>query len=375
MRRTRFLLSFLAWASGLSGGDRHALEMATRWGAHVDIEVVAPPEARETISSYLGDVPFRPVGTAGASAAARGPGLALEYVRRAAATRRLGAPPDAVIATSHFLPDAAAVASASANGAAGVAYVYHLIRGRRSRSPRTLWSKFDEAIALQLLHRHASVVFSCNEETRLALARSGFSPTHTDVGIDVSAFEWRRDPPEAVLGLFLARLMPSKGVLDAVRAWRSVVDRHPEAHLIFAGDGPERARGEGLAHDLGLHDSISWRGFVEEEEKRELLASSRLLLAPSYEEGWGISVCEALASGVAVVAYRLPTLDEVFGDTYVGVPPGDVEALAGAVNDILSDRVAAAELAARGRARAERYDLGRVAEVELERILAAVAAR
>ena len=43
--RPRFLLTFLAWASGLSGGDRHLLEMGARWREHVDIEVLAPPQA------------------------------------------------------------------------------------------------------------------------------------------------------------------------------------------------------------------------------------------------------------------------------------------------------------------------------------------
>jgi glycosyltransferase involved in cell wall biosynthesis len=138
----------------------------------------------------------------------------------------------------------------------------------------------------------------------------------------------------------------------------------------MVGSGPERAAGVALAQTLGIADAIDWPGFVSEDEKRRILAESGLFLAPSYEEGWGISVCEALASRVPVVAYRLPVLDELFDSSYLGATPGDTRELAGLAARVLSDQAFAAALAERGRAAAERYDVGRVAEAELAVILA-----
>src|SRR5919201_2526916 len=101
--RPRFLLSFLAWSSGISGGDRHLLEVAARWHEHVDIAVPAPPEAASTIQPFLGDVRHLSLGRAGTRQSAWGLALALEYVKRAAtATVRKHPPVDVVVAASHF---------------------------------------------------------------------------------------------------------------------------------------------------------------------------------------------------------------------------------------------------------------------------------
>jgi len=127
--------------------------------------------------------------------------------------------------------------------------------------------------------------------------------------------------------------------------------------------------GQALAEHLGVSDSVEWRGFVSEEDKRSILGESRLLLAPSYEEGWGISVCEALASAVPVVAYKLPVLDELFGAAYLGAQPGDVGELADLAVQVLSDDSLAGTLSRAGPETAAAYDLTRVAEHELEVIL------
>ncbi len=137
----------------------------------------------------------------------------------------------------------------------------------------------------------------------------------------------------------------------------------------MVGAGPERKAGEALATQLGISTAVEWRGFVSEEEKRHILSESRLLVAPSYEEGWGISVCEAMASGVPVVAYRLAVLDELFGAAYLGAKPGDVDGLADIIVRVLTDDSVARALSEQGREAAARYDVTRVAAEELGVIL------
>ena len=137
----------------------------------------------------------------------------------------------------------------------------------------------------------------------------------------------------------------------------------------MVGTGPEREAGAALAERVGLSDSVDWPGFVSEDEKRRILGESRVFLAPSYEEGWGISVCEALASGVPVVAYRHPVLDELFDGAYLGAQAGDVNGLAELAVSVLRNDALADSFSARGHETAERYDVARVAEQELETIL------
>jgi glycosyltransferase involved in cell wall biosynthesis len=373
-RRPRFLLTFLAWATGVSGGDRHLLEVAARWREHVDVAAIAPPEAFETIRVFLDDVRAYELGSAGPRQSNLGPMLALEYMRRAAtaAVRELPVA-DVVVAASHFTPDASALASSVRRGAFGVSYVYHLVAGRAGRSPRTLWSKADERVGLGLLQRFAGAVFVSNSDVAATLARRGFEPIRTAMGVDFSSFRPTAPetlPPQAA---FVARMAHTKGVTDAIRAWALVRQAVPGARLRMVGDGPELERAAALADQLGVSDAIEWRGFISEPEKiREILSESRLLLAPSYEEGFGISVCEALAGAVPVVAYRLPVLDELFGSAYLGARTGDVAGLAQHAIQVLADDAVAETLSRRGRETAERYDIARVADQELETILSRV---
>lgn len=375
-RRPRFLLTFLAWAGGLAGGDRHLLEVALRWKEHVQIGVMAPPEAFPTIQSFLGDVPMHPHGSAGPRAERRGPLLALEYTRRALGVAvRPPTPPDVVVAASHFSPDVAALASLARRGSVAVGYVYHLVAGRERNDLRTLWSKADERIGLALLRRHADVVFVSNRRTEKALVERGFAPVRTDVGLDLGtlrAVPRDRGNPAA---LFVARMVESKGVLDAVEAWAHVLGAVPDARLVMAGDGPLREAGIKQAERLGVAGSIEWPGFVTEEEKRRLLGESSLFMAPSYEEGWGISVAEALSTALPVVGYDLPVLNELFPSAYFAVTCGDVKALAGSVVQVLNDQTLARSLGERGLAAVQRYDVARVADFELERILSYEAPR
>lgn len=296
--------------------------------------------------------------------------LAAEYLRRALAAPLSRRRPDVILAAGHFLPDAAALAAAVRRGSHGVAYVYHLIEGRTDSSPRTLWSKADERAGLALLHRYASTVFASNQGTADALGARGFAVARTDVGIDVGSFERsvvRSAPP---LVLFVARLARSKGLIDAVEAMAGVRSQVPGARLVVAGSGPERAAAQRRAAELGITDAVQWMGFVSEADKRRLMSGARLFLAPSYEEGWGIAVAEALASGLPVVGYRLPVLDEVFGSAYEGVAVGDVAALAAAMQRLLVDDEAAAKASATAQAAVARYDLAAIASDELATILA-----
>jgi glycosyltransferase involved in cell wall biosynthesis len=368
--RPRFLLTFLAWASGLSGGDRHLLEVASRWREHVDVAVLAPPQALGTIRTFLDDIPAYELGSADAGYDSLGPTLALEYIRRTviAAVRELP-PADVVVSASHFTPDAAGLARLVHRGALGVSYVYHLVEGRSGLGPRTLWSKGDERLGLMLLRRFAGLVFVSNRTTGEALVGRGFNPVHTAVGVDLSRFKQAVPGDLPARAAFVARMAHTKGVTDVIEAWSLVHRAMPGATLRMVGAGPQREPAAALAERLGVGEAIEWRGFVSEPEKRQILSESRLFMAPSYEEGWGISVCEALASGVPVVAYRLPVLDELFGSAYLGARPGDVAGLAELAVQVLTDDSVASRLSRRGRETAEQYDVSRVASRELDAII------
>lgn len=145
---------------------------------------------------------------------------------------------------------------------------------------------------------------------------------------------------------FLGRDEPRKGLDVLLAAWPDIRSAIPDAELVVMG-----ARRE---DDL---DGVSFLGRVAGSEKREVLASSRVYVAPNRRgESFGIVVAEGLAAGSAVVASDLPAFRDVAGDAAHYVTPGSSDELASAVIHLLREPHAAAVLGERGRKRAQHYD-------------------
>jgi glycosyltransferase involved in cell wall biosynthesis len=147
------------------------------------------------------------------------------------------------------------------------------------------------------------------------------------------------------------RLFEKNGVEYLVRAMPAVVKRVPEARAFLVGDGPERARLEALAAELGVAGAVRFMGNRPHEAMPGLLRSGELAVFPSLMEATSVAALECMACGVPVVATRVGGLPEIVDDT-VGrlVPPGDPDALARAVADLLEG----GELEDLGRAARER---------------------
>ena len=92
-------------------------------------------------------------------------------------------------------------------------------------------------------------------------------------------------------------------------------------------------------------------GWVTGEQRAGLLAAATVFAFPSRYEGFGLPPLEAMAAGVPVVATAAGAVPEVVGDAAVLVPVGDVDALAGALAELVGDRERAGEMRRRGRER------------------------
>jgi glycosyltransferase involved in cell wall biosynthesis len=84
-------------------------------------------------------------------------------------------------------------------------------------------------------------------------------------------------------------------------------------------------------------DAVRTPGYLHEPELARVVAGAAALVVPSWYEGFGLPALEALACGTPVVASDLPALREVLGDQAELVPPGDPDALAGALARALED--------------------------------------
>ena len=133
----------------------------------------------------------------------------------------------------------------------------------------------------------------------------------------------------------VGRLWPQKRYDVVLRCMREIVRAFPEAHLTIAGEGPARPELEGLADELGLGQSVSMPGLVQDVPG--LLARSDLFLMGSDYEGLPNAVMEAMYVGLPVVATDAPGIRDLVRDGCTGVlaPTGDPEALAARAVDLL----------------------------------------
>jgi glycosyltransferase involved in cell wall biosynthesis len=160
--------------------------------------------------------------------------------------------------------------------------------------------------------------------------------------------------------LFVGGIEPRKNLELLVRAFASSDARH--LTLVLAG-GPVRwfpqsvERLEATIELLspGVRGRIVRTGYVSEREKHALLSGATVLAYPSLYEGFGFPVLEGFAAGIPVLTSNVSSLPEVAGDAAVLVDPGDVNAVATALSELVADDDLRAVLSAAGVARAARF--------------------
>jgi len=156
-----------------------------------------------------------------------------------------------------------------------------------------------------------------------------------------------RAPREPVV-LFVGRDWHRKGGDWLIEAWRGVHERHPEATLRIVGTDDAPA-GEPGVEVLG---TVSGR-----DRMAALYEGARVFCLPSRYDPYGLAISEAMAYGLPCVVTRVGALDEVVSERETGliVEPGDVAALAGAIDALLGDPDRAEALGQAGRKRVETH--------------------
>jgi glycosyltransferase involved in cell wall biosynthesis len=161
-----------------------------------------------------------------------------------------------------------------------------------------------------------------------------------------------------------ARLLDRKGQHELIAAMPEVVRAHPRAHLLIAGEGPERAALERAVADFGLDDRVTLLG--TRQDVPDLLAAADLFVTPSHYEGHGGSLIEAMLAGLPIVATDTPPHRESIepGVTGLAVPLRDPAALSAAIVRLLDHPERAREMGAAAREAARvRFDVAEIARL------------
>lgn len=199
--------------------------------------------------------------------------------------------------------------------------------------------------------RHMDVVIALTQALGRQIRGAGFRAVQLVPNFAPPGPEPATKPSAGVDVLFAGRLAAAKGCTNLVEAFARVTGRHPASRLVFSGDGVERSMLETLAARL-IPGRVTFLGTVPEDEVRSVMERVRLLALPSL--GGDVSpnvVIEAAFAGRPIVITAVPGIHEFVDEAACGitVPPGDIAALANALDLLLSDPARADAMGDAGR--------------------------
>lgn len=150
--------------------------------------------------------------------------------------------------------------------------------------------------------------------------------------------------------LFLSTLKPSKNVEGLLEAFgrilnanqrgnsrNIVVSKYPNIKLVIAGKkGWLYSSIYEKVKELGLKDKVIFTDYVPEEDKPALIAGAKVFVLPSFWEGFGLDVLNAMACGVPVIVSKVGSLPEVAGDAAFYLDPQNIESIRSGIEKVLS---------------------------------------
>lgn len=235
---------------------------------------------------------------------------------------------------------------------------------------------FNQRLGFSLIKKRADIVLAVSRNTAEHLSQTGFKRKTFPVIAGVNFQEIRKTAlrvnTKKYDAVFMKRLDGTKGVFDLIEIWKDVVHAKPKATLGMIGLGSHETmtRLHKMVEAYGIIGNVDFLGPIYDfNAKISALASSKLLVLPSYEENWAIVIGEALATGIPVVCYSLPEIRTVWYDNVIWIPKGDKKKFANKVIEFLDDAEARNRLSETGIRFIKRYNWHEIADEEMKLIL------
>ncbi len=147
-------------------------------------------------------------------------------------------------------------------------------------------------------------------------------------------------PQKEFEGIYIGRISPNKGIFDTLHSWKIVVKNKSNAKLaIVNGKGDSRL--DVFLNKHKLYENVVLFTRLSDLELTNVLLRSKLLIMPSYTEGFSFTVGKAMLHGVSVISYNIPVICEVYGSfpLITFVKEGSIELLAEEILYNLSKKI------------------------------------
>jgi glycosyltransferase involved in cell wall biosynthesis len=207
--------------------------------------------------------------------------------------------------------------------------------------------------------RRAAAVVTNSEFTAADIERRLGVPRARIVLCPPGAPAWAARPAPANRGpiLFMGTLEPRKNVGVLLEAYATLRQAMPDAPPLWLAGGATPAAAPWLRaiSEPPLAGHVTHLGYVASERRYDLYAQASMLVLPSYLEGFGITVLEAMTVGVPTIVSRRGALPEVAGDAAQIIEPDDPGGLAAAMRRYLHEPATAGAATERGLRRARQY--------------------
>jgi len=249
-----------------------------------------------------------------------------------------------------------------------------------------LFERWYQQYAVWAASRHATAILTISEFSKSEIIKYFGTPAGkiftTPLGYDPRTFFRPTDPAETsrrlrALGIvrpyffYVGRVEWKKNIATLLRAFKSFKEKAGPADntlLVLAGKlgyGSEEAL-RPLNEDEKLRRDVLMPGYVSHEDIRHLYAGALAFVFPSWYEGFGLPLIEAMACGTPVVAARSSCLPEVAGDAAIFADPANAEDLAHTLGRVANEPSLRADLVAKGLVRAPQYSWPKTAEMTWE---------
>lgn len=164
--------------------------------------------------------------------------------------------------------------------------------------------------------------------------------------------------------LYLGTVEPRKNIITLLKAYQKVTARYTDAPVlvIAGGNGWRNKEIYETAQDAKLKDKVLFTGYVDENEIPILLNGALVFCFPSYYEGFGLPVLEAMACGVPVIASKAASIPEVAGDCVILTDPYSADEISEAMIRLWQDPGLRKELSDKGLRRSELFSWQKCAE-------------
>jgi glycosyltransferase involved in cell wall biosynthesis len=186
----------------------------------------------------------------------------------------------------------------------------------------------------------------------------------------------REEPGSPGPILFVGTIEPRKNVGGLLRAYAALVRDNPDVPVLtLAGRAASVIGTDAIVDGVSLEGRVQRLGYVDDERRLALYRAASMLVLPSFDEGFGLPVLEAMTLGVPVVAARRGSLPEVLGGAGILVEPDDLDGMAAAMRTVLTDPAERRRMTTTGLLRARRYSWDVAARCLYDAYAAALARR